>query len=224
MSKLLFYTILIGSISIFAGCDNCGENVKIGEYSLMETSVSNYFPFIDQDHMVFRNEQGKSITLVVKTKEITKTPVTFREICNNGFFDSSQEFFDADFYYIQYATEFEGTSYSIDNYLYVNHINDQTSLTLFDQATFNSLVFRTKGEPGVGGTVSMVASYRGNHIPDSNFEFLSWVNYADSLEIRGQEYKEVWYFLREGIPSLYVQKQKGVIAFLGFDGELWVRE
>jgi len=220
--KLWILLMFLVPTGIFYSCSTCGESVSLGEFDLKDSSIINWFPYINADKLVFRNQHDEEITLVLKERDLTKTQVSYRETCSEGFFESSHEYYLADFFHTQYTTDYQGDQYKLDIYLYVSHINDLSQLTLYDQVTYNSGVYRSKESPGVGGAVSRVASYRGSQIPDTYFDFLNWVEHADSVEIRGKIYQDVFYFLRDGVPSLYVQKQKGVIAFAGFDGELWI--
>lgn len=223
MRKILLsgWLIFIAIIS-FYGCKKCGESIDFGDFALQDSSIANWFPYLDKDQLRFENQGGETVVLSMEFRDLNKTTVTFRETCNEGLFDTAQEFYHGDFFHTRYTADQEGDHFVLDIYLYVTHINDYTKLTLYDQVSFNSGVFGSKGDPGVGGAVSQVASYRGNTIPDSTLEFLSWVNYAESVEIQGKTYEDVYFFLREGVPSLYVQKYKGIIAFAGFDGDLWV--
>lgn len=220
--KLWILLIFLVPTSVFFSCNTCGESVSLGEFDLKDSSITNWFPYINEDQLIFRNQHDEKIALTLKIRDLTKTQVSYGETCNEGFFDSSHEYYLADFYHTQYTTDYQGDHYKLDIYLFVNHINNLSGLTLYDQVSYNSGVYRSKEGPGVGGTVSQVASYRGNNIPDSYFDFINWIEHADSLEISGKVYQDVFYFLRDGVPSLYVQKQKGVLAFAGFDGELWI--
>lgn len=221
LKNVIYATFLTISL-IQISCKRCGENVSLGDYNIENESIVNWFPYLDKTELVFENSVGQTLSLnrTIIEEEMVYQP--FREICRESSIDNAEEYYKKEWIKYVYSKVENGTTYSIEVLLYVDHLMNQTSLFLFDKVEFSSYVTNTQQSVAIGGSVQLVASKRGNNINDSYFYFLSTNSFAEEMVINGEAYQNVWYFNRDGTPSIYVQMGKGVIGFLGINDEIWV--
>ncbi len=228
--KILFLLRIlpIGLLFLLSGCDECGENVKIGDYLLMEEGFADWFPYESKSQLQFKNQNDQIITLDVLNVENKWVYTPIQHICDGGFGDSSEEYFNGQWIYYKYVGEFETVRYQLEISYYVELLDNTYSnieQNLYDLISYSSLVVDDKStNQGVGGYLNFVASYRSNAVnPDiSSSSFV----FADQLLINGSDYQNVWYFNRESpagtfTPALYVKQGKGIVAFLGVNDEVW---
>ena len=222
---LVFLLVATGCLSIFT--DKCGDSINLGDFRLMPESKADWFPYLNLPELTFSNSAGKTIALRSLAREETMTFHSLGEICREGWADSAEEYFMGEWLHYVYGGSFDGISYELSMVLYVDpdrslYTRGQAvSSILYDIVSYHSLTSR-EPDIGVGGSVYLITSYRGNTNVAEDLNFLDWDDFAEEIIINGVAYDDVWYFNREGVPSLYVQKGRGIIAFAGMDDEVWV--
>jgi hypothetical protein len=219
MKKLIAFTVLT-FLFVSTGCKQCGENISLGDFELLPESKADWFPYENIDELTFANLSGEIINLskLVIMEELMYT--SFREICNEGWADYAEEYYRGEWLMYEYSGFVNAIRYKLEMTLFVDYLNNSSTLKLFDMAIFSSMI-TSSGQNGIGGSVYIIANNRGNTISPTDHHYIL-PEFAAEIEINGNIYQDVWYFNREGTPSLYVQKYLGIIAFLGYDDEIWV--
>lgn len=222
--KNLMMFLAIPIVFLFSSCEKCGDNISLGDYTLIETTKQDWYIYDGLDRLSFKNTAGDLIALEIDEFEDRQlyTPVT--KICNEGFGDSAEEYYNGEWILKRYKTVHNDITYSIETVLQVE--NTSTSeLRLYDAVNFSSNVDNLNdSDIGVGGSVYLFANDRGNTFAQPNDELPVVPEFAAEIDINGVTYQNVYYFNRAGVPSIYVQRNQGIIAFAGLDGELWIAE
>lgn len=221
---IINFTILI--LLFFVSCSKCGENVYLGDFYLMPQSKGDWFPFTGVEELTFNNATGDAITLKLVENEDKMAHQSIQQICSDGWSDTSEEYFKGEWLLSEYKGVFKNITYSILVILYVEkniYQWESIKFNLYDRISYQSIVDNENDkEIGVGGRIDLIANNRGNSLDINDLQLFIPSDFSEEMVINGITYQDVWYFDREGTPSLYVQQGQGIIAFLGFEGEVWV--
>lgn len=206
---------IFGLLLLCMSCikDKCGENQSLGDYYIEEETKSDWYPYENISSLTFKNANGGTFVLqqAEAVDDLVYDPV--REICRGGYADRAEEYIMAQ----QLSKTYRSAAHELTIVLRVRH-EDTSIASLYDEVTFSSY------GGSVGGSV-FLHNDRGNNVNPSQII----PSYADSIQLNGESYTEVYYFNREASPgvfepSLYVQKNTGIIAFLDDQGVLWTYE
>lgn len=221
----IMFTLLLGCLS----CNNCGESVKIGEYLLMDKSLTDWAPYEDVNQLTFRDLDGNDLIFTQTEFGTLISDVSLNTICNESFYDTSYEFIETESKYFSYQAEEH-------SFRIVLLVCDETSneplydVTNQDIIPIDKLYDRVSySSYGAGGSFQgrlvLIANDRQNSIsPDILLQ--PEFGYSEEIEINGQVYADVWSYNREdpvGVftPVLYVKQGVGILAFMDDDGTLW---
>lgn len=220
MKKIML--LLLPAVLLLSGCSRCGKNVHLGDFSLINDTRDDWYPYRDVSTLTFTNGSGAQITLSRQEREETIRYVPFREICTEGWADTSEEFYRGEWLQTIYSGTFSIITYRLGIIVSVEHLFNYPSLVLYDRAAYSSYVAGVGQGTAVGGSVNILASKRGNSFNPNELPEFDTPDFASVIEINGKNYSDVWYFDRQGTPSLYVQQGYGIIAFAGLNNEVWV--
>jgi hypothetical protein len=206
--KIGIFLLLLLSMSCMK--DKCGDNISLGDYYIEEETKTDWYPYEDLSTLYFKNANNNVLVLqqAEAVEDLVYDPV--REICREGFASYAEEYMMAE----QISKTYRGGGHELSITLRVRH-EEMSVEQLYDEVTFSSY------GGSVGGSVFFFND-RGNNVnPD-----LIAPSYIDSIKINGVSYTDVYYFNRESSPgvfepSLYVQKNTGIIAFLDDNGVIW---
>jgi hypothetical protein len=214
-------SLLLLLVVFFTSClrDKCGDNISLGEFELIPQSFTDWYPYRELDTLRFENKQGEIISLGLTERTEVWSYQSMGEFCNEGWADSAEEYFLGQWIQLKYSGTFDGINYFIEALLFVDVPTDPASLKLYDYAVFSSMTHRQFESSGVGASVYIIANNRNNTF--SQDEVLVTRDFAEEMEINGEVYSDIWYFNRGGVPSMMVQKGKGIIAFAGLNEEIW---
>ncbi|MDA3821452.1 MAG: hypothetical protein PF450_02405 [Bacteroidales bacterium] len=216
---------IIGLTLVLHGCElifnKCGKNVFLGEFSVMSESIADWHPYRGVDQLVFTNSENEKLILKQVEDSSFLQVQTGKTICWEESWDSSSEYIHTEWI----ESRYEGEGHEIKVVFHVGwyRMNSTYEIDdLLDQVTYESF-----GEH-MGGTLDLVANNRGNNIDPELLAYPSYV-YADSIEINGQLFEDVWYFNREYptdvfTPTLYVKKGIGVLGFMDDSNTVWLLE
>jgi len=217
-----FTKILLLLAILFPSClrNKCGENISLGEFELMPQSFTDWYPYRDMDTLKFENNKGDIIALALTERAEQWAYHSMGEFCNEGWADRAEEYILGQWVQLRYAGTYNEISYTIEALIFVDRSPSSKSPKLFDYAVFSSLTHRLFANTGVGASVYLIANHRGNSFAEN--EVFVTKDFAAEMEINGETYADIWYFNRQDVPSMMVQKGKGIIAFAGLDEEIWV--
>lgn len=214
---------IIGLSLLLPGCgllfDKCGDNVFLGEFYVSDESLADWHPYRGADQLVFTNSENEKLILKQVEDSSFMQTQSGKTLCWEEGWDNSSEYIHTEWIISRYAgggheLKFEfhtgwytmATSYEIED--------------LFDQVTYYST------DDNMGGTLDLVASDRGNNIDPGILAYPSYI-FADTIEINGQRFEDVWYFNREYpsdvfTPTLYVKKGIGILGFMDGSNTVWL--
>lgn len=198
----------------------------MGDFYLMPQSKEDWFPYLGTNALTFKNGRDEIITLQLAEHQEEMMYQPIRKICSEGYFGTSEEYYNGEWLLSKYIGIVGKITYNVQVMLYV-HKNNKESIpvksNIYDLASYQSLVVNANDtEPGIGGFINVIADKRGNDIDENEIQGFLPADFVKEIEINGKTYQNVWYFDREGTPSLFVQQGLGIIAFLGFNGDYWV--
>lgn len=217
------YIAVIGLSLLIDGCgslfNKCGDSVLIGEYTVMPESIEDWLPYRGVDQLVYTNSENEELVLKLVQDTAFFQVESGKTICWEDTWDSSSEFIRGEWIISTYAGS--GHELKVEIYVGWNRMNSSYEIDdLFDHVTYYST------GKHMGGTLDLVASDRGNNIDPDILSYPSYI-YADSIEINGQIFEDVWYFNREYpssvfTPTLYVKKGIGVLGFMDDTNVVWL--
>lgn len=220
MKKILTVFILIHFLFLIS-CFRCGKDVHVGDYQLMAQSKEDWFPYLNVNSLSFKNSKGEVITLELKEQNSDTVSITYHTICDKGFFDNAVEYYNGEILGTTFELKEGNIRYSLIINLSVYHVlypTDQTKPLLYDQVVYRSEIISNGNS--FNGDIILIANSRGNSINTEDINTLA--GFFETLQINGTDYSNVWHFARNGTPTLYVQQGRGILAFLGLDGEIWI--
>lgn len=194
----------------------------MGEFELTTQSITHWFPYIGKDTLVFENEAGSILKLgkVLAVNEMVYQ--SMGEFCNEGFADRAERYYLGQWLQYIYATTLNGVEYGVEAILFVNNTSQGATPKLFDNISYASRA-RTIGNPiGIGGNVSLIADNRGNTFSSTEITIPSTQIFVAELQVNNTTLHNVYYFNRDGKPSLLVIEGQGIVGFAGRDGEIWL--
>lgn len=236
MKIMKYVTYILLSLSIlFAGCslfikEKCdGVDVKVGEYLLIDASITDLAQYEHMEQLTFRDSVGNDLILTQTRFGIwTEGKLHSKLICSTGgggsFYGGgsySWEYFDTESWYILYE---DG-----ENRLYFNlsidgERDDDGNLLLdklYDKVSFT---YNDTGGAHQDIKIDFVANDRQNSISPDVLSQPGFVH-LDQVEINGQNYQDVWtYYINnpyEAYTILYVKQGVGILAFTDRKGTLW---
>lgn len=217
--------IIIGLLIILQGCghlfDKCGDNVLMGEFMVMPESIADWHPDWTSDQLVFTNSENEELILQQAVDTSFMEVQSGKVLCWEESWDTSSEYVRTEWV----VSRYEGNGHELEIQFHVGWHVMNTNFELDE--LFDHVSYYSHGEH-MGGTLDLVANDRGNNIDPDILSYPSYV-FADTLEINGQQFENVWYFNREDpstvfTPSLYVKEGVGILGFLDDDGTTWLLE
>ena len=218
MKPIVFLLLFVLSLC-FSGCEKkCGDDVQLGEELLTENSKTW---MVDPDQLVYSNLDGD--TLIFSKTESSDNLSEYKEIlCSNGSLTTP-------------ATSVSTLSISLENMHRVYTIGERKlviTLTvmghdsgvgpnydiLYDRI-FYSLDQLDNPDSELWNYAGLVLTTDDRGSPPCTTYCYPFYNF-DEVEINGKIYKDVWYD-NPDLPSFYVTKSLGIIAFTDPDGTLW---
>jgi len=219
MKKLIL--ICLPLVFLLSGCNRCGKNVDLGNFKLMTDTRADWYPYQGVNTLTFSNASGELISLSPEVREETMMYKSFRQTCTKGWADTAEEFYKGEWLLVHYRGVSNNISYRLEIIVSVEHIFNSPSLVLYDRASYGSFVSGDSGTAVAGG-VDIIASKRGNSFNHADITEFNYSDFTQEIEINGKTYRDVWYFDRQGTPSIYVQQGYGIIAFAGLNNEVWL--
>lgn len=219
--RIAIFIIGLGLLS--PGCghlfNKCGDNVLLGEFYVLNESIENWHPSRGSDRLVFKNNADEKLVMELVQDSSFMQVESGKTLCWEESWDTSSEYIRTEWIVITYA----GGGNELEFEFHVGWHTMETNYEIED--LFDYVTFYSKGS-STAGTLDLVASDRGNNINPDILSYPSYV-FADSLEINGHYYEDVWYFNREYpdnvfTPTLYVKKGIGVLGFRDGDNTVWV--
>ena len=225
-----YLTILIIILAVgFSGCKQCGEDVNLGDYELQEQSISAWYPYSGIDRLSFKNTDGDMIDLNVDNRRDEMISQTYRDICKgNSLDDIAREVYMAQRLLVEYSVVVDDITYFLTAALFVDRfVNTITpgSLKVFDKVNYTSTIqnFQNPDNEIIDGVINLVADSRGTAVENEDVWFTEAAIFTESVQLNGQTFNDVWCYEKNGIPTLYVKEGQGIIAFLGFNNQMWVK-
>jgi hypothetical protein len=228
MKKLLAALLII--TFFFPSCRKCGEDIFLGDYELMSQSVQDWYPFQGVETLIFENLAGETIELVSSNRKEQFETITFRDICKGRRIDDvAREYYRAERFVVEYNGLGDDRTYFIKANLSVNRfaIEGNTDyFNLYDEINYSSSIqdYSSDDNQRITGDIKLVANPRDTQIQNDDIWHDGIAHHADQLTLNGNIFSDVWYYESDATPVLYVQKGSGIIAFLGFDDQIWVKK
>ena len=213
---------------LFSGCKKCGEDVNLGDYEVTEQSKTDWFPFISADKLSFENENGDSIEIKIANRKDEMEYINFRDICKGTKLnDAAKEFYRSEKLLVEYSAFYGDNTFFLSAILNVDRIVIQGNTSYFN--LFDKIIYRMRIQDynsaenlNISGEVTLVADKRENAIENEDLWHGDPIKFAEQIILNGKTFQNVWYHESDGVPTLYVQQGKGIIAFRGFNGQVWV--
>ena len=228
MKKLV--VLLLAIPLVFSSCRKCGEDIFLGDYELMPESVQDWYPYLGVDKLEFENGDGETIELTTSNRKEQFEMITFRDICKgNKLDDLAREYYRAERYVLEYNGIGEDITYFLKISLAVNRYaveGDTDYFKLYDEVNYSSSIqnYSSGSNQRIKGDIKLVAGKRDTQVENTDIWNNSISYHIDQVNLNGQIFTDVWYFEEEGTPLLYVKQGSGIIAFLGFDSQIWVKK
>ncbi len=225
--RFVFGSIALFGLLVLGACDKCGSDVDLGDFVLLEESKADWYPYIGVDELIFENSVGDTLRFAEGIRRDEMVDQTYRDICKgNKVGDIAKEVYRSERYVVEYSVVSEDITYFLSISLYVDRfVKDGAEvLEVYDRVGYTSTVkdYRSTNNPSIEGSILLVANGRGTAVEHEDLWYNETASFAEEMQINGQSYRDVWYYESAGKPNLYVQEGRGVIAFLGFDGVVWV--
>ena len=228
MKKYIAFLLILPLL--FSSCRKCGEDVFLGDYEMMSQSIQEWYPYQGVDELVFANAEGETIKLTASNRKEQYETITFRDICKGRKLDDvAREYYRAERYVVEYNGIGEDITYFLKINLAVNRFaveGDTDYFKLFDEVNYSSSLqsYISDDNQRIKGDINLVANKRETQIENENIWHDGIAYHTDHVSLNGQDFYDVWYFEEGGIPNLYVKKGSGIIAFLGFEGRIWIKK
>ena len=215
---------------MFSSCRKCGEDVFLGEYGLLDQSKQDWYPYEGVDNLVFENTLGETIELTSSNRKEQYETITFRDICKGRKLDDiARELYRAERYVVEYNGIGDDITYFLKIGIAVNRfaIEGNTNyFNLYDEVNYSSSIqnYSTGNQQRIQGDIKLVANPRDTQIENQDIWHDGVAQHAEQVTLNGQSFSDIWYFESNGTPTLYVKRGIGIIAFLGFDDQVWVKK
>lgn len=222
--------IVLFLLFLVLGCNNrCGEDEMIGNYEITKQSKEDWAPYLNADNLTFTNDSGDTILLNLKypNSEMLRKDVGI--ICDKNE-DFSMEYYIGELIQSGYEGRSGDTYYLLSFSL---EVRDNQGFDFTDELIMYDLLsvhlYVEGGDYGSNEDNScdlyMLTDKRGFNFNIANMPYLNQLGFSDEMTLNGETFHDVWYGSNfKGIPSLFLQQKKGVIAFLGMNDEVWVIE
>lgn len=210
------------------GCNNkCGEDVLLGNYEVTTQSKEDWFPYVDVETLTFVNDSGITISLDLVYSNSEMIRKVSKIICEKGE-SFATEYYECEFIQSGYEERSGDTFYFLSISLEVadNQGFDFTDeLILYDVLSINLYVGRDDygGNEDNSCQLYMLTDKRGYNFNIANMPYLNQFGFSNEMTLNGKTFHDVWVGSNlKGIPALFLEQGKGVIAFVGLNDEVWV--
>ena len=216
-NKMKFFSklILLFTPIILVSCySKCGDSKNLGTYSVSETAKAEWLYPVVKETLKYVNNQNDTMVYskVNNTKDYSHN--SLGQNCNEGFGDSSEDYYYGEYSTISYKSN-SGISIEMKAIVDVSQQNLDSLGYVFN--------FGTSG-PGVTSTVSFgIKASDETKLMKDLFWIIDEVKFSSELEINNKLYKNVYYNYNPQIiePSIYFQKNIGIIAYRDSSSTLW---
>tara|TARA_B100001778_G_scaffold80830_1_gene65420 strand:+ start:264 stop:926 length:663 start_codon:yes stop_codon:yes gene_type:complete len=216
MKEFLRFILFFTPMFLESCFPKCGKNTFMGKYDVSESVKEHWVNPVVKEKLTYINDKNDTVVYIKSSSNKRYDYNSLGQNCNGGWGDSSEDYYEGEYTSIIYESN---SDISIEIRAIVSAA----------QANMDSLgyaiTFSTYG-PGVGATVSfgILASDETQFIWD-----LFWINqipdFSAELEINETKYSNVYYGYHPtsqiNEPSIYFQKQKGIIAYRDASSNLW---
>jgi len=223
----MFGSFVLLGLLVLGACDKCGSDVDLGDFALLEESKADWYPYVGVNELSFENSGGDTLRFALGIRRDEMVDQTYKDICKGTKVgDIAKEIYRSERYVVEYSVVNEDITYFLAISLYVDRfvLDGAGALEVYDRVGYTSTIkdYRNTNNPIIEGSILLVANKRGTAVEHEDLWYNETASFAEEMQINGQTYHDVWYYELAGKPTLYVQEGKGVVAFLGFDGVVWV--
>lgn len=226
--KKLTNVFVVSFLLFFPSCLKCGEDVFLGSFDLMPESVDDWIPYGGFQNLTYVNQAGDSLTMELQERRNSYEEKTFRILCSRGYDDIAAELYRAQTLDVQFSHKTDTSFYNLHFHLFVDHVENTDDLKLFDNFYCNAFVSDWTETNMVMGYVQLVANPRGNSFSTADLRSIKnmytshAVTFSESMQLNDSIYDNIYYNTHSGVPSVFVQQGRGVIAFRGLNDDIWV--
>lgn len=217
MRTLLFITvcILLQSCSVDLLNDNCGENELVGEFQLLESSLS--FFSHDQNDVELRYEDQDGIEHIFTQNKFESKNDDFdiiKMLCHESLSDESYEYYNHQSKLIEYTSQFGD---KIKFHLYTESEGEENinRITVFDRINMSAHIDFL----GSWTQTGIVTGYHQNGPLDEESKFIrgSAVMVSDTV-INNYQYQNVYEKRSFNDRSIFYTKKDGMFLISNPDG------
>ncbi len=211
--------LLLTVLLLLNSCTECEDNVLAGEFKLSETSL-DFVPYTGSEILTFVDDEGNEHALnSEKGKVLESTRMIVRELCDAGFLDKSEMFFNIEREQIAYLDETGRQIFYTDLLTAFEDDENLDSIAIYDQLYLTANV-----DSSYIGEIRIITDVRQNEVSDihkENFRFNETRLIGDTT-LYEQTFTEVFVNITNEGKGIYYNKEKGIVAFKLSEEKFWV--
>lgn len=204
------YLSIITILSIYS-CIKCKEDVYIGDKKISSSTINNWFPYHNQEKLVFVNQSNDSITYTRTQYDSIYIEKTSRYLCSRGKSNRTLERFSSQ----QKTIKFQSPN---NNEIVIlssveGNYNDETPL--FDKISYSR-----------NNSNEVIVGIDRNN--PNNTEFSTLHQFFNTVQLNGKNYNNIYTEIytgenkEPGTQNLYIQQGVGLLAYKDSKGEIWI--
>ncbi len=210
---------LLLTVLLLHSCTECDDNVLAGEFKLSDTSLG-FVPYSGSETLTFVDNEGTEHTLnSEKGRVLEPTRMIVRELCDAGFLDKSEMFFNIEREQIAYFDEAGNQVFYTDLLTAFEDDENLDSIAIYDQLYLTANV-----DSSYIGEIRIITDVRQNEVSDihkENFRFNETRLIGDTT-LYEQNFTEVFVNITNEGKGIYYSKEKGIVAFKLSEEKFWV--